>query len=204
MATFFPPGDARLALWLENFSGQVAGIAASLGVSAADVKTMQKLCGNITSGINTANQKKKEWRAAAQAVKELRQTDLQTLSGMIAHLKTSPGWVGALGQTLGVVTSSAPAPNLDDYKPRLRAKTQAGRVELRFTRGRLDGVNVYVRKKGESSWRFVDRVRYSPAVDGTPVSAPGTPEVREYRIFGVYKDKEIGQPSDIVSMTVGD
>src|SRR5438128_1052969 len=76
--------------------------------------------------------------------------------------------------------------------------------QLSSVRGPLDGIHVYSRKKGETAWRFLDSARYSPFVDAAPAATPGIPEIREYRVVGVYKDQEVGQPSDIVSVTVGD
>lgn len=208
MAGFFPKGDAKLSVALTNFGNQIASVGTSLNLSPADVKTMQTLCSNVVHAINTEDQKKKEWQAAARAVNEARQTDLVALRKMIAHLKTHPAWTGTIGKSLGVASSTPLSPTtptaLESYKPPLRIAKQAGRVELRFTRGKLDGVNVYMRKKGEAAWRLLDRVRYSPYADVTPTSTPGVPEVREYRVFALYKDKEVGQPSDIVSTTVGE
>ena len=35
------------------------------------------------------------------------------------------------------------------------------------------------------------------------LAVPGTPEVREYQAYGVLSDAQIGQPSDIVTVTFG-
>ena len=115
---------------------------------------------------------------------------------------------GAMAQTLGVGSQSSaedtsPAA-MDALKPRVRLVKQADRIEIRFVRGKLDGVNIYSRKKGESAWRFLDRVRHSPALDSTPAGTPGQPEVREYRVLAVYKNREVGLPSDILTATVGE
>ena len=42
-----------------------------------------------------------------------------------------------------------------------------------------------------------------PKDDFTALAVAGTPEVREYQAFGVLNDEQIGQPSDIVSVTFG-
>ena len=44
---------------------------------------------------------------------------------------------------------------------------------------------------------------HSPYDDHTPLAVPGVAEVREYQAFGVLHDQQIGQPSDIVSVTFG-
>ena len=40
-----------------------------------------------------------------------------------------------------------------------------------------------------------------PFDDQTPLKTSGVPEVREYTAQGVIGDDEVGQPSDIVSVT---
>ena len=63
------------------------------------------------------------------------------------------------------------------------------------------GITLYSRKQGEPAWKFLSRDTNSPYDDHTPLTTPGTPEVREYQAFGMWGDEQIGQPSDIVSAT---
>lgn len=208
MAGIFPESNADLAVAVGTVANQITQVATTLGLAESEVKAIKSLCNDIAAAIQTESQKRSEWRAAVQAVRERKETDLVTLRKKIAHLKTSPGWTEALGQSLGVSSgggaSETRASSLETLKPTLRVAKQADRVEIRFVRGPLDGVNVYSRKRGEATWRFVDRVRHSPAIDTTPASTPGIPEVREYRIHGVYKNREVGVSSDILSVTVGE
>lgn len=207
MAGIFPESNADLAVAVATLGNQIGQVATALGISEAEVKSVKTLCGNIAAAIQTESQKRSEWRAAVQAVRDSKETDLVTLRKKIAHLKTSPGFTDAMAQSLGVSgggASDSRTSSLDMHKPRLRLVKQADRVEVRFVRGPLDGVNVYSRKRGEATWRFIDRVRHSPAIDTTPPSTPGVPEIREYRIQGVYKNREVGVPSDILTVTVGE
>lgn len=208
MAGIFPDKHADLAVAVGTVASQIGQVAAPLSLADAEVKAIKALCGNVATAIATEAQRRSEWRAAAQAVQDVKETDLVALRKKIAHLKTSPGWTPAMAQTLGVGSQSTPADTspaaLDAYKPRVRLVKQADRIEIRFVRGKLDGVNIYSRKKGDSAWRFLDRVRHSPALDSTPASTPGQPEVREYRVLAVYKNREVGLPSDILTATVGE
>ncbi len=45
--------------------------------------------------------------------------------------------------------------------------------------------------------------RHALSDDDSPLAQPGTPETREYQAIGVLADKEVGQPSDIVSVLYG-
>ena len=74
-------------------------------------------------------------------------------------------------------------------------------MRLKFTKLGVDGVNVYARLKGQSTWTKIAFDSSSPYEDHRPLSVPGTPEVREYRLIGVIKDEEVGLASDIVAVT---
>jgi hypothetical protein len=67
----------------------------------------------------------------------------------------------------------------------------------------VDGVNIYRRKRGEVIWQLVTRSTRSPYEHRIQLENPAQPEHWEYRAFGVIKDVEIGQPSDIVEVIFG-
>ena len=101
-------------------------------------------------------------------------------------------------------TQSLTPATLAAAKPTLRANVSAGRVHLKFTRRPFEGLNVYMRRQGEGSWRFVGRATKSPFVDAAPPLTAGSAEIREYQALGVRSDQELGQPSDIVVVPVRD
>jgi hypothetical protein len=77
-------------------------------------------------------------------------------------------------------------------------------VEIAFkNKGPTQGINLYYRLRGESSWTYLARDTNSPYNDHTPLKVANTPETREYQAFGVLNDQQIGLPSDIVSVTFG-
>ena len=67
----------------------------------------------------------------------------------------------------------------------------------------MGSVNFYSRKKGESAWAFLSRDTNSPYDDHHPLTTAGVPEAREHIAYGVVNDVQIGQPSDIASVTFG-
>lgn len=48
---------------------------------------------------------------------------------------------------------------------------------------------------------FLARDTHSPYDDYRPLVKDGTPEIREYKLVGVFDDVEIGVASDIASIT---
>lgn len=198
-----PRNDSELAIWLANYSKQLAIVGPTVGLADADIAAEQKRCAAVIAAIQNDDQKRKEWRAAAEATQQLKQKELPAMRATIARMKAHGGWTSALAQGLGVVGTPPSSGPLETYKPSIRAQTQAGRVEIKFTRKPVDGVNVYARKRGETAWRLLGRFTQSPCVDPTSAAA-GVAEVREYRVIGVVKDREVGQASDIVVVTMGE
>ena len=202
MPGLIPRNDSELAIWLANYSKQLGSIGPTVGLSDADITAEQKRCAAVITAIQNDDQKRKEWRAATEATQQIKQKELPAMRATLARMKAHTGWTPALAQSLGAVAVSHSSGPLETYKPSIRAQTQAGRVEIKFTRKPMDGVNVYTRKRGEASWSLLGRFTQSPCVD--PTSAPaGVSEVREYRVIGVVKDREVGQASDIVVVTMG-
>lgn len=63
-------------------------------------------------------------------------------------------------------------------------------------------IRVQTRIRGQE-WRvLIDNWADFPVDDYTPVSFPGDDEIRDYRAIPVADGEEIGEPSEIVSVTV--
>ena len=203
MNEFIPRSDPQLCLWLENYSKRIAMYGAKLGLTPDEIAAQQRWCAELTEAIKTDDQKLKEWRAAVKVTREAKKSSLAAVRAMIERIKHLPGWSPSIGQAMGVV-KKAPTPTpMEAVKPKLQVVTEAGQVKLKFTRRPLDGINVYMRRKGEAQWHLLARATRSPFVDPTAPLVPNTSEIREYRATGVRKDQEVGQPSDVVVAVVG-
>jgi hypothetical protein len=82
--------------------------------------------------------------------------------------------------------------------------TAANTVIFKFRKasGEIDGIHLYLRRKGETAFTFVKFFSRSPGTDLTPVKVPGTPEERDYQARAVLADAEVGLPSDILNVLV--
>jgi len=207
MSEYIPRNDGQLILWLTNYAARLGTHGKSLGISDADIKAQTKQCEQIIEAIKNDDEKHKDWRSAAKATQDLKRTGIPEIRAVVARMKVAPGWSASIGQAMGVITPSAQPLSpalLEASRPALRADVSAGRVSLRFTRRPFDGLNIYCRKKGEGTWRFVGHARKSPYVDPSPLANPNIAEIREYQAIGVRKDQELGQPSDIVVIPLRD
>lgn len=78
-----------------------------------------------------------------------------------------------------------------------------GRVRIDFVKDGLDGVHIYARLKGQTTWAKLALDTYSPYEDNRPLATAGQPEHREYMAIGVLHDEEVTQQSDIVEAVFG-
>ena len=201
MADYIPPTDDALVIWLTNLKTKITGnSAAPLNLSAARLTQITAWCQFLIDAINNTTQKKNEWLAAAAAKQTQANTCLAGLRAEIGQWKADPAITDAIIADLQIVGGGA-AFDAEGYHASITAQAFSGYVRIKFKKLGADGINLYSRIKGAAAWKFVSRDTNSPYDDHTPLTTPGVAEVREYQAFGVVNDEQIGQPSDIVSVT---
>lgn len=130
-------------------------------------------------------------------------TGEKPLRALIAEIKTNPDFTDGMGAAMKIVSTSS-SRNAADIKPALTALSERGHVRLTGTKNYAETVNLYLRRKagpvGEWTLVGIKRKRF-PFDDQTPLAVPGVPEEREYMARGVIGDDEVGQDSDIVTVT---
>ena len=202
MADYIPSADDAKIIWLTNLKESIDAYSAALGITAARVTQIKAWCDALIDEINDTHTAKQGWLSAAAAKTTQETTSLGGLRGEIAQWKPNPNMTPAIEAALKIVGSGGGFdPNA--FKADISCEAFSGYVRTKFKKGKSGGINLYSRLNGQSAWRFVSRDTNSPYDDHTPLAVPGTAEVREYQAFGVLSDHQIGQPSDIVSVTFG-
>lgn len=202
MPDFIPSADPEKIIWLTNLKTKIAGYATTLGLSTGRVTQIVTWCDDLIAKINATAQAKRDWISAAAAQGTQEKTSLAGLRGEIAQWKPNPAMTDAIAADLKIVSTGS-ALNPDTFKAEITAEVISGHVRIKFKKGQTDGIALYCRLKGQNAWRFVSRDTNSPYDDYTALAVAGTPEVREYQAYGVLNDQQIGQPSDIVTVTFG-
>ncbi len=203
MADLVPPADDAKIIWLTNLRDTIDDWSAILGITAARVTQIKAWCNALIDEINATNTAKQAWLSAAAAKATQETASLAGLRGEINQWKANPAMTPAIEAAMKIVGGgSSFDPNT--YKAEItKVEVIAGHVQIKFRKGPTQGVNIYSRLKGQSAWKFVSRDTNSPYDDYSALAVPGTAEVREYQAYGVLNDQQIGQPSDIVSVTFG-
>ena len=125
---------------------------------------------------------------------------LAFLRQQITRWKTEPGYTEAIGKALQII-GSPDFLSLDALMPQLSAVVKSDHVQLRFKKAGADAVNLYKRKAGETEWLYLARDTNSPYDDWSELAKPNVPEVWEYRAICVLGDEEVGQFSNVVTVT---
>ena len=203
VSDFFPSTDGDLAIYLQNYRDKLATDGKTLKWDDAAIKASQARCDQVIAALAANEKKYADYKAQVGATNEIKKVDLKGLRGDIRLLKASPGFTETIGRNLGIV-KLAPSPSVtstDKAVATAEARTGGG-ARIRWKKGGLAGVNVYMRRQGETEWRLLGRDNHSPYDDTSPPAKPGVPEVREYRVVGVIKDLEVGAPSDIATVLI--
>lgn len=200
MADFIPPSDTDLLNWLANFKTKIAIHGLTLGMTPEKIAQLIAFCDGITVKIQLVEQKKAELAGAVTAKLATRKTNITALRTEINVIKVNTLLTGQMIDELQIMGEEG-AFNPETYKPEISGQVFSGFVRIKFTKKGVDGVKIYVRLKGQTVWRLLTFDTNSPYDDFTALATPGVAEVREYQAFGVIDDVQIGQPSDIASVT---
>ena len=197
---FVPRREGDLKTWLVNLKLKIAEHGATLGLDPNEITDVQAACDNIVLAIDTAEQIEQDYRQQIENKNQVKSAGLKVIRDTVKKGKAHPGYTTAIGDDMGVVRP----PNefdADNFKPSFKAVVFPGKVELRFKKKGVDGLNFFARLKGETTWVKLAYDTHSPYLDNRPLQSPTAPEAREYMAIGVIKDEQVGLMSDIVSVT---
>lgn len=202
MKDYLPHGDAEFLLWFTNLKNKIMMHGYNVGLSQEDMSEIDLEGETVKFAIQDANTKKEEAAKAVAYKNEVRTTFLNKLRKIISRIKAHRNYSDSLGQELGIIGSKSSFDPVK-YKPKPKVAVSGGMVRIKFQKKGIDGVNVYCRRRGEVEWQFRARDNNSPYEERIQLENPAVPEHWEYRLIGVIKDVEIGQPSDVVEVIFG-
>jgi hypothetical protein len=200
--TFYPASDAALLLWATNYKERIGQYATELGMTQQEVDNEKAICEALIEAIKRANEQRNLLRGANDTKKQVNDIQGSELRLGIARHKKAVGYTDAIGKELEIIGSGTEF-NPEEYKPVVIAITAGGEVVVKFKKRGVQGVNIYKRIKGSESWQLLSRATRSPYVFQPVLQNPTQPEQWEFRAYGVIKDKEVGQPSDILELLIG-
>ena len=115
----------------------------------------------------------------------------------VERIKANPKFTAEIGKKLKIETDKLDTANYQAELGRARQTGNFVTIPFRKAGGNVSGINLYRQGKGDKSPQKVGFYFRTPAID----TAPGKGELT-YTARAVMNDKEIGQASDAVSVTV--
>ena len=125
------------------------------------------------------------------------------IAKLVKVIKNHPAYTEAIGKDLGIIGSeNLGKDNPNDLKVVLTVKEAGGKIILKYYKGELDGVKIESKRGAEIEFTLLDKITQISYEDDRPMLLTGVPEIRQYRVWPILKDKIVGKVSDVVSITV--
>ena len=225
---YLPRQEAQKVTWLNNFAAKLPDYSPAFGISDEEVEVVTAMAPFYSYIINLIEQSKTFTQELTQFKNRLSIAapgttlgPLPALTPAVAPALTQAGiftYVGglvkrikgminvyteAIGEDLGIIGDET---SFDEntFKTTLKGISLPGTNEISFTKKGVNGINVYSHPVGSTDPNVWEKLAFdssSPYNDTRALAVAGVPENRKYRARGVINDVEIGQWSDILSVT---
>jgi hypothetical protein len=122
------------------------------------------------------------------------------LSALVARLKTHKNYTSAIGLDLWLVGSTSVVdPNT--WKPILTAQNKAGHPIIAWTKGAAAAIEIWVDRGDGAGFTFLT-INTEPNTND-PHPLPSNSALWKYKAIYRLHDEQVGQWSDVLSITVG-
>lgn len=197
-----PKKDGDLDGYEDNYESKYPGHATTLGIPALEITATTTIIGAHRTSYSTMLTKKAESKSAGEDNKSKKKLAIDEIRRTAKGLKTRPGYTTAIGEELRIIGIDEDIPPTSDWKPTFKVKLDGGIVVVSFLKEYSDGVKIYSKRTGDADFVFLANDTYPPYNDTRPKLEATRPETREYMMYFIYDDEQVGQPSDIVSITI--
>ncbi len=224
--SYIPSSDADKVIWFSNFSSKIGTYAAAVGVTAAEVTSVQKdyamfsymmnmleaykqTVNNITSYKNLLKHAVGQQHLGAipvlptlaTAPASVTEGVFDRISKLVKRVKASVSYTDAMGQDLGII---APVQTIDvsTLQPDLVVKLDAGRPHIKCTKGIADAIDLYVDRKDGAGFTLIGRLLKTDYIDTTNLPANTVLAEWDYKAMYVIGNDNVGLMSSVVGVVV--
>jgi hypothetical protein len=118
-----------------------------------------------------------------------------------AKAKLSNNYTEAIGKDLGI-EASVGSFDPSAGKPSFTLSINGKRPEIRFTKGKYNGVSIYKDSGDGKGYQFLDKAFYVTYSDKSTLPEAGKTALWKYKLIYLFHDEETGSMSDEVSISV--
>ncbi|MBI3417211.1 MAG: hypothetical protein HY043_18120 [Verrucomicrobia bacterium] len=220
-AYFIPPDDLKKCALLSNFAAKLPAHAPLVGVTPAEVAAVQAdnlMFAYACDATNQFKQCAQEWVAFKNALRNGSAvgnlpvapalagppapvpTDIfGRNSALGSRLKKHAAYTDAMGQDLGLIGAEQTT-DLVNLKPTLKVQMQAGHPNILWTKQGMDGLEIWVDRGNGFAFLAIDTV--PDYLDTAALPAAGARAVWKYKAIYRLHDEQVGQWSDVASVSV--
>ncbi len=227
LKNYLPKSDGERVNWWQNFMPKITGYQTALDLTAAEIAVALgdgamfiHLVTQRVSAVTTAAQAQRTYKnliangpigtptGAPPALPTLSAAPTTVPAGiwprtraLVQRIKSAANYTEAIGTDLWIIGTDEEI-DPTTAKPTFTATAlPSGEVRLKWVKGAFDGVVIEGRAPGSATWTALGIDHFSPFVDTRDNATAGQPEVREYRLRYLLKDDQVGEWSDVVSVT---
>ena len=120
--------------------------------------------------------------------------------GLTSRIKSATGYTPGIGEALGIEAPKE-VPDFSTYKPVFTLELAALQVLIKWKKLQSQGINIY-KKIDNGSWFKLDFDGTPNYLDKSALPPAGVNQQWSYRLRYVKGDEEIGEYSEVMSITV--
>jgi len=184
-----------------NLSANIGQEGPKFGLTGQQCTDAKALVDDMLAKLKALDDAKAALAAARQLAAQTEAANLAKLRAAVRHWKTLPGYPTSGSEAVLHLRQTAAGFDPRTFQPKIKARTEPGRVRLQFQKKGADRLAFYWRLPGSAEWEKIGEDSNPPFYDSRPLATPGVPEVRDYRARGILNDIEIGEFSNIVTVT---
>lgn len=222
---YVPAEDRGKADFLDNLAVKIGGYATLLGVTPAEVASVQADATMFNYILDMQEAYKTFKQNLTRFKNMLRDGDPDLLGPfpvspvlpappplvtknifrrtreLVARIKAASAYNNAIGEDLGIVGDDQ-APTILSLKPQLKSRLDAGRPLIIWTKGPAEGIDIYVDRQDGAGFVFLATDTKPDYLDTVALPAGVDSAVYEYKAIYRIDDEQTGQFSDPIRVTV--
>jgi hypothetical protein len=219
---YLPQDDPGKCEWLNNFAMKLPTYSAALEISAAEVASVtanNTFFSYVCDAKNQFDQFGKDWTAykngarngstlgdtptpptlgAAPAMVE--PNIFGRITKLVARIKKHPAYTAAMGEDLDIIGAEQTV-DLNAMKPVLKLTLQAGHPNVGWKKQSMSALEIHV-DRGTGTFQFLAVDTVPDYLDTASLPAAGASAVWKYKAIYRLNDEQVGQWSDVASVSV--
>ncbi|MEI8201640.1 MAG: hypothetical protein WCH34_01420 [Bacteroidota bacterium] len=197
---YFPDILALIRAWAVTYKEGIGTHGTTLGLTAPQIAAEQAKCDDMISAIDDAESAMADALEKNSEKEKAIKDSMDFLRPKIKDHKNNANYTEAIGKALGVIGAER---TLDPttVKTTVHVKKVFAGIEVKFTLEGCGGGYIYCKRGAETAFAMYKYITHPQTIDDRPNLAGAASEQRQYYVVLAIKDNEVGQASDIVTIS---